>query len=192
MTGDFETISSLKVKTDNFDALRVRIEGDEFILEYGIKRKVEEYEEIDEEDKQVEIRGKYIIDWQEAGRGKVKDIEASEFLTKVLDRIKNFSKAKQKSIWQKIAEVRIPEFTEKVKNDFLDYKSAMEKANKLDEEITKIDRAIDRLVYDLYGLTEEEIQVVEKSVWGEKFEKLYKKLPSKEDALKLSELVKDG
>jgi len=192
VTGDFETISSLKVKTDNFDALRVRIEGDEFILEYGIKRKVEEYEEIDEEDKQVEIRGKYIIDWQEAGRGKVKDIEASEFLTKVLDRIKNFSKAKQKSIWQKIAEVRIPEFTEKVKNDFLDYKSAMEKANKLDEEITKIDRAIDRLVYDLYGLTEEEIQVVEKSVWGEKFEKLYKKLPSKEDALKLSELVKDG
>lgn len=47
-------------------------------------------------------------------------------------------------------------------------------------------RAIDRLVYDLYGLTEEEIKVVESSVWGGKFEEMYSKLPSKEEALKLS------
>uniref|UniRef100_A0A7C3UWU6 site-specific DNA-methyltransferase (adenine-specific) n=1 Tax=candidate division WOR-3 bacterium TaxID=2052148 RepID=A0A7C3UWU6_UNCW3 len=59
-TEGFEILSSLEVKNDNFDALRVRIEGDEIILEYGIKRKIEEYEEIDEEE--AEVKGKYVID----------------------------------------------------------------------------------------------------------------------------------
>ncbi|MCL0089892.1 hypothetical protein M1O54_06040 [Dehalococcoidia bacterium] len=86
----------------------------------------------------------------------------------------------------------MPEFNQKVKEGFLKYKSAIEKAKELDEEITNIDRAIDRLVYDLYGLTEDEIQVVEKSVFGEKFEEMYKKLPSKENALELSKEVGRG
>ena len=68
----------------------------------------------------------------------------------------------------------------------------MKKAKELDEEILRIDRAIDRLVYDLYGLTEEEIQVVEKSVWGDKFEEMYSKLPSRENALKIAEEYKNG
>jgi hypothetical protein len=187
-TQDFEVLSSIKAKTDNFDALRVRIEENFAILEYGIKRKIEEYEEIDEEE--AEVKGKYVIDWNEAGKGRIKDIEAIEFLSKALEKIKNFSRAKQKSIWQKIAEVKVPEFNEKVKEGFLKFKSAMQKAKELDEEILKLDRAIDRLVYDLYGLTEEEIQVVEKSVWGDKFEEMYSKLPSKENALKLAEIAR--
>jgi hypothetical protein len=186
-TQDFEALSSIKAKTDNFDALRVKIEENFAILEYGVKRKIEEYEEIDEE---VERKGKYMTEWFEAGKGKIKDIEAIEFLLKVLEGAKNFSKAKQKSIWQKIAEVKIPEFNEKVKEGFLKFKSAMQKIKELDEEILRIDRAIDCLVYDLYGLTEEEIQVVEKSVWGDKFEEMYSRLPSKELALKLSKEYK--
>lgn len=187
---NFEVLPSLKFKKDNFDALRIKIEGNEAIIEYGIKRKIEEYEEIDE-DEQVEVRGKYIIEWQEAGRGKVKDREAVELLAEFLKRIKNFSKAKAKTMWQKIAEVKVPEFTDEIRNGFLNFKSSMEKAKKLNKEIIKIDRAIDRLVYDLYGLTEDEIKVVEKSVWGDKFEEMYRKLPSKEDALKLVEEVKN-
>jgi Alw26I/Eco31I/Esp3I family type II restriction m6 adenine DNA methyltransferase len=188
-TQDFEVLSTIKAKTDNFDALRVRIEENFAILEYGIKRKIEEYEEIDE-DEDAEVKGKYITEWNFAGEGRIKDIEAIEFLSKVLESIKNFSKAKQKSTWQKIAEVKVPEFNHKVKNAFLKFKSAMQKTKELDEEILKIDRAIDRLVYDLYGLTEEEIQVIEKSVWGDKFEEMYSKLPSKENALKLIEVLK--
>jgi len=189
VTDGFDVLSSIKVKNDNFDILRVKTEGDKIILEYGIRKKVEEYEEVEEEE-QTEVRGRYITEWYEAGIGSIKDREAIEFLTKVLEGIKNFSKSKQKSIWQKIAEVKIPEFNEYVKNGFLKYKSAIERVKELDEEITKIDRAIDRFVYDLYGLTEEEIQVVEKSVWGEQFEEMYSKLPSKEAAIKLSESVK--
>ena len=176
---DFEVVSSLKAKHDNFDALRLRIEGGRAIVEYRIRRKVEDYEEI-EEDEQVEVRGKYVVEWHPAGEEKIKDGLAVEFLAIMLEKEKRFSKAKSKTIWQKIAEVKVPEFTGEVKEGLLRYKSAMEKAKKLDEEITRIDRAIDRLVYDLYGFTEDEIKVVEKSVWGEKFEEMYSKLPSKE------------
>lgn len=186
---DFEVVSSLKAKHDNFDALRLRIEEDKAILEYGIRRKVEDYEEI-EEDEQVEVKGKYIVEWHPTGEGKIKDGLAVEFLAKMLEKEKRFSKAKSKTMWQKIAEIKVPGFTSEVKEGFLKYKSGMEKAKKLDEEITRIDRAIDRLVYDLYGLTEDEIKVVEKSVWGDKFEGMYSKLPSRESALKLSKVLK--
>jgi len=186
---DFDFVSSLKAKHDNFDALRLRIEGDRAIVEYGIRRKVEDYEEI-EEDEQVEVRGKYVVEWHPAGEGKIKDGLAVEFLAKIIEKEKGFSKAKSKTVWQKIAEVKVPEFISEVKEGFLKYKSTMEKAKKLDEEITKIDRAIDRLVYDLYGLTEDEIKVVEKSVWGGKFEEVYRKLPSRDSALRLADEVK--
>ena len=56
---------------------------------------------------------------------------------------------------------------------------------------TKIDRAIDRLVYNLYNLIEEEVKVVEKSVWGENFDEMYEKLPTKEEVLKLSSEVEN-
>jgi len=187
---DFDVISSLKAKHNNFDALRLRIEGDRAIVEYGIKRKVEEYEEIGE-DKQTEVRGKYIVEWYPAGEGRIKDGVAVEFLTRMIEKEKRFSKAKTKTIWQKIAEVKVSEFTSEIKEGFLKYKSTMKKAKKLDEEITRIDRSIDRLVYDLYGLTEDEIKVVERSVWGKKFEEMYSKLPSKEDALKLAWRLKN-
>ena len=145
---DFEVLSSLRVRHDNFDALRVKTEDDEVILEYGTRREIEEYEEIDEEDESVEVRGnKYVIEWQEAGRGKIKDKEAIIFLEEILEKEKRISKAQTKTIWQKIAEVKIPEFSDEVKQGFLRYKAAMEKAKILDEEILKIDRAIDRLVY---------------------------------------------
>ena len=122
---DFEVLSSLRVRHDNFDALRVKTEDDEVILEYGTRRKIEEYEEIDEEDESVEVRGnKYVIEWQEAGRGKIKDKEAIIFLEEILEKEKRISKAQTKTIWQKIAEVKIPEFSDEAKQGFLRYNSA--------------------------------------------------------------------
>jgi len=81
---DFDFVSSLKAKHDNFDTLRLRIEGDRAIVEYGIRRKVEDYEEI-EEDEQVEVRGKYVVEWHPAGEGKIKDGLAVEFLAKIIE-----------------------------------------------------------------------------------------------------------
>jgi hypothetical protein len=182
---DFEVSPSLRVKRDNFDALRAKIDGENAIIEYGVRRKIDEFE-FDEET--AEIRGKYVIEWHLAGQGKIKDNVVVEFLAEILEHEKRISKAKTKTVWEKIAEVKVPEFTEDVKTGFLKFKHAIEKAKELDKEIIKIDRAIDRLVYDLYGLNEDEIKVVEKSVWGEKFDEMYSKLPSRGDALKLAEV----
>jgi hypothetical protein len=43
---------------------------------------------------------------------------------------------------------------------FEDYKT---QAQNIKQEITKVDREIDRMVYELYGLSEEEINIVENS-----------------------------
>jgi len=38
------------------------------------------------------------------------------------------------------------------------------RADKLDEKIEKTDELIDEIVYDLYGLTDEEVDIVEQAV----------------------------
>ena len=68
----------------------------------------------------------------------------------------------------------IPFFSWKVKlslseeSEWMQYfNEQKQKANDLQSQITQTDREIDRMVYDLYGLTDEDIQIVEESVgWG--------------------------
>lgn len=42
-----------------------------------------------------------------------------------------------------------------------DYRDAVEWAEELDEQIERTDALIDDMVYELYGLTDEEIEIVE-------------------------------
>ena len=42
----------------------------------------------------------------------------------------------------------------------------------------------------MYELAENEIKVVEKSVWGDKFEEMYEKLASRNEALRLADEVR--
>ena len=44
------------------------------------------------------------------------------------------------------------------------YREAVERAEELDKEIQRTDNLIDEIVYDLYGLTDEEIEIVEEAV----------------------------
>ncbi len=44
------------------------------------------------------------------------------------------------------------------------YIRAKERADELDEKIQRTDELIDEIVYDLYDLTDEEIEIVEESV----------------------------
>ncbi|MCX2818497.1 hypothetical protein EGH25_03900 [Haladaptatus sp. F3-133] len=46
------------------------------------------------------------------------------------------------------------------------YIDVKERADELDEKIGKTDDLIDEIVYDLYGLTDEEIEIVEEAVEG--------------------------
>jgi hypothetical protein len=47
-----------------------------------------------------------------------------------------------------------------------DYREAIAEAEELDEEIQRTDDLIDEIVYDLYGLTDEEIEIVEEAIGG--------------------------
>lgn len=44
------------------------------------------------------------------------------------------------------------------------YRETMARAEELEEKIEKTDALIDEIVYELYGLTEEEIEIVEEAV----------------------------
>ena len=44
------------------------------------------------------------------------------------------------------------------------YIEAVKRAGELDEKIQRTDDLIDEIVYDLYGLTDEEIEIVEQAV----------------------------
>jgi type II restriction/modification system DNA methylase subunit YeeA len=44
------------------------------------------------------------------------------------------------------------------------YRQSKERAEELDEKIRKTDELIDKIVYQLYGLTDEEIEIVEEAV----------------------------
>jgi len=51
-----------------------------------------------------------------------------------------------------------------VTDDLERYREAVERAEELDRKIQRTDDLIDEIVYDLYGLTEEEIKIVEEAV----------------------------
>ena len=63
---------------------------------------------------------------------------------------------------------RIVELVKSILNlhDALEKPHTGHKRTVLERQIEATDREIDRLVYELYGLTEEEIRIVEKSVGG--------------------------
>ena len=53
---------------------------------------------------------------------------------------------------------------DEVAEDLDRYLDAKERAEELDEKIQRTDDLIDEIVYELYGLTDEEIEVVEQAV----------------------------
>ena len=56
------------------------------------------------------------------------------------------------------------EAIEDVRDGIERYEQTTERAAELDEKIERTDDLIDELVYDLYGLTDEEIEIVEQAV----------------------------
>jgi len=55
---------------------------------------------------------------------------------------------------------------DRVESGLESYVETKERADELDEKIEKTDDLIDEIVYDLYGLTDEEIEIVEDAVSG--------------------------
>lgn len=67
------------------------------------------------------------------------------------------------SLVDRIKKLTLPE-PELVEDDLRNYLDAKERAEELDEQIERTDALVDEIVYELYGLTDEEIEIVEAAV----------------------------
>jgi hypothetical protein len=70
---------------------------------------------------------------------------------------------KTNSLVDRLEAITLPD-PDDVADDLERYREAVERADELDEKIRRTDDLIDEIVYDLYGLTEEEIEIVEDAV----------------------------
>lgn len=70
---------------------------------------------------------------------------------------------KTNSLVDRLKALTLPD-PDDVADDFNRYMDSVERAEELDEKIETLDQLIDEIVYELYGLTDEEIEIVEEAV----------------------------
>jgi hypothetical protein len=70
---------------------------------------------------------------------------------------------KTNSLVDRLEAITLPD-PDDVADDLERYRDAVERAEELDEKIQRTDDLIDEIIYDLYGLTDEEIEIVEEAV----------------------------
>ena len=70
---------------------------------------------------------------------------------------------KTNSLVDRLKAIELPD-PDDVADDLANYLETVERAEELDAKVEKTDRLIDEIVYELYGLTEEEIEIVEGAV----------------------------
>jgi hypothetical protein len=73
---------------------------------------------------------------------------------------------KTNSLVDRLEAITLPEPND-VADDVERYREATKRAEELDEKIQRTDDLIDDIVYDLYGLTDEEVEMVEEAVGGD-------------------------
>jgi type II restriction/modification system DNA methylase subunit YeeA len=74
-------------------------------------------------------------------------------------------RSKTISLLDRLESLTLPAIAD-VRDGLEDYHDAVERAEELDEKIERTDDLIDEIVYELYGLTDEEIEIVEEAVGG--------------------------
>lgn len=72
---------------------------------------------------------------------------------------------KTNSLIDRLKALTLPD-PDDVADDLNRYMDTVERAEELDEKIEKTDQLIDEIVYELYGLTDEEIEIVEEAISG--------------------------
>jgi len=70
---------------------------------------------------------------------------------------------KTNSLIDRLKAIELPAIDD-VADDLENYLETKERAEELDAKIEQTDQLIDEIVYELYGLTEEEIEIVEEAV----------------------------
>nr|WP_233565427.1 restriction endonuclease [Halorubrum sp. Atlit-26R] len=70
---------------------------------------------------------------------------------------------KTNSLVDRLKAIEVPDVDD-VADDLENYLETKEHADELDAKIEQTDALIDKIVYELYGLTDEEIEIVEEAV----------------------------
>lgn len=103
-----------------------------------------------------------------AFRCRIEDVNLKKFLYYSIKEYVTPGKVGKGNIYDLILKIKMPRFNmreednKKVIDEVMDvYLVEVEKREQLNREIDETDREIDRMVYELYGLSEEEIRVVE-------------------------------
>jgi adenine-specific DNA-methyltransferase len=87
------------------------------------------------------------------------DLEFGDFIKELNKAVRTSNKQRLKDGLQEV-----PELTKKDEFEWLDlFEENKQKAQDLQSQINQTDKEIDAMVYELYGLTEDEIKIVEKS-----------------------------
>jgi hypothetical protein len=89
----------------------------------------------------------------------------AEFVPVVVEKAKGFAGFYEKatkniSLIERLENIRLPEFDEELKENFREYLEQKRKAERLETEIQETENLIDAIVFDLYDLTEEEVETV--------------------------------
>lgn len=163
------SVSKTKEDLDSLRLGRVEIErdGDKLVLSASARYKPENEEEY-ETDRwgYTETDPEPVMEFTG-----LSDVEAAlirEFVPVAVDEAGGFAgfretATKTKSVVDRLEELTLPDI-DRVESGLNRYLDVKEQAEELDRKIEKTDELIDEIVYDLYGLTEEEIEIVEEAV----------------------------
>ncbi|HEC88176.1 MAG TPA: hypothetical protein ENI52_02550, partial [Thermoplasmata archaeon] len=162
-------LNDKKVLRDHYGKLTNQIEG-----------KIKEFEIIEEGEWLIfkvgylfkSRKGKEVlISNVKAFKCRIEDENLRKFLYYSIKEYITPGKVGKGNIYERILKIKIPQFdsNEKENKKIIDkimdsYLEEVGKSNELKKEIEETDRIIDNMVYELYGLTEEEIKIVEEEI----------------------------
>jgi hypothetical protein len=109
-----------------------------------------------------------LIENVRAFRCRIEDVKLRKFLYYSIKACVTPGKVGKGNIYERILRIKVPRFAEREEENRRVIDEMMEaylvevaKREELERQIWETDREIDRMVYGLYGVTEEEIRVVE-------------------------------
>jgi adenine-specific DNA methylase len=162
--------------TEEYEGLRIEDvslaeDGGRVVLSVDISYKIEEEEDPRETDRWDRLAESEFETYEAMAFVGLSDAEETllrEFVPVAVEKAGGFTGFRQgatktNSPLDRLKDLTLPDIDE-VQTGLEQYIEVRERADELEEKIEKTDQLIDEIVYDLYGLTNEEIEIVESAV----------------------------
>ncbi|MDQ2050741.1 Eco57I restriction-modification methylase domain-containing protein [Natronolimnohabitans sp. A-GB9] len=161
--------------TDEYDGLRIedvffKDDNGRLVLSVDISYKVEEDDprETDRWDRLTESEFETYEAMAFIGLSDAEETLLCEFVPVAVEKAEGFAGFRQgatqtNSPLDRLKDLTLPDIDE-IQTGLEQYTKVRKRADELEEKIEKVDQQINEIVYDLYGLTDEEIEIVESAV----------------------------